>query len=121
MQRVELGQSYDAEELAKLCGQEEDLRYGYHAFVGDNATVIAQDEGNDVVKVIEIIRQKPICPSCGRQIETILTSRTVHLYYKDGKWVEEQADHYFVSSCPECYDEFSDEDLDKLGVPSEIR
>jgi len=59
MQKVELGKSYDAEELAKLCGQPEDERYGHHAFVGDKATVIAQDEGNGVVKVVEIIRQKP--------------------------------------------------------------
>ena len=121
MQKVESGKSYDAEELAKLCGQEEDLRYGYHAFVGDNATVIAQDEGNDVVKVIEIIRQKPICPMCHKGIDTIYTSRTVHLKFKDGKWVEEQVDHYFTAQCPECIEEFSPEDLDKLGVPNEIR
>ena len=92
-----------------------------HAFVGAKATVIAQDEGNGVVKVLAIIRQTPVCPYCGEAIDTIHTSRTVNLKHKDCKWVEEQADHYFVSSCPECYDEFSDEDLDKLGVPSEIR
>ena len=83
---VELGRSYDAEELAKICGQEEDIRYDYYAFVGDKATVIAQDEGNGVVKVIEIIRQTPICPACGEPIDTIYTSRSVHLKYKDGKW-----------------------------------
>ena len=63
----------------------------------------------------------PRCPACQAEIDTIYTSRTVHLKFKDGKWVEEQQDHYFVAGCPECYDEFSDEDLDKLGVPSEIR
>ena len=118
---VELGRSYDAEELAKICGQEEDIRYDYYAFVGDKATVIAQDEGNGVVKVIEIIRQTPICPACGEPIDTIYTSRSVHLKYKDGKWVEEQDDHYFNYLCPECQDEFSTEELDQLGVPNELK
>ena len=118
---IEVGKSYEAEELAKLCGQEEDERYGHHAFVGERATVIAQDEGNGVVKVVQIIRQTPVCPSCGKDITTIYTSRTVILAYKDGKWGEEQADHYFTSGCPECSEEFSPEDLDLMGVPNEIR
>ena len=63
----------------------------------------------------------PQCPYCHKEIDTIYTSRTVHLKYKDGKWVEEQVDHYFTAQCPECYEEFSPEDLDKLGVPEEIR
>ena len=63
----------------------------------------------------------PECPSCHKEIDTIYTSRTVHLKHKDGNWVEEQADHYFITSCPECTDEFSGEDLDKLGVPEDIR
>ena len=118
---IEVGKSYEALELAELCGQEEEERYGHHAFVGERASVIAQDEGNGVVKVVQIVRQTPVCPSCGKDITTIHTSRIVILAYKDGKWVEEQADHYFVSSCPECQDEFSDEELDALGVPNEIR
>jgi len=56
---IKVGESYEAEELAKLCGQEEDERYGHHAFVGERATVIAQDEGNGVVKVVQIISQTP--------------------------------------------------------------
>ena len=56
MKDLELGESYDAKELAEICGVDEDNRYGYYAFVGDKATVIAQDEGNDIVKVVEIIR-----------------------------------------------------------------
>lgn len=118
---VEVGKNYDAEELAQICGVEEDARYGYHAFVGDKATVIAQDEGNDVVKVVEIIRETPTCPLCGKEIDTIYTSRTVHFAHVDGKWVEEQADRYCTYACPECYEELDAVDLDKLGVPNEIR
>jgi len=118
---IKVGESYSAEELAELCGQEEDERYGHHAFVGEKATVIAQDEGNGVVKVVQIISQTPVCPYCGKNITTIHTSRTVILTYKDGKWVEEMADHYFTTQCPECQEEFNDEELDALGVPNEIR
>jgi len=121
MGKLELGKSYDAEELAKVCGQEEDIRYGYHAFVGHKATVIAQDEGNGVVKVVEIIRQAPICPACGKQIDTIYTSRTVYLKFKDGKWGETQEDRYYTYGCPECGEEFCPTELDLLGVPSELR
>ncbi len=63
----------------------------------------------------------PISPCCQKEINTIYTSRTVHLKHKDGKWVEEQADRYCTYQCPECFEEFSDEELDKLGVPNEIR
>ena len=118
---IEVGKSYEAEELAKLCGQEEDERYGHHAFVGERATVIAQDEGNGVVKVVQIISQTPVCPSCGKDITAIYTSRTVILAYREGKWQEEQTDRYFTSQCPECFEEFSPEDLDLMGVPNEIR
>jgi len=118
---IEVGKSYDAEELAKLCGQEEDERYGHHAFVGERATVIAQDEGNGVVKVVQIISQTPVCPSCGEKIDTIHTSRTINLIHKDGKWLEEQADHYCISQCPACSEELSPEELDLMGVPNEIR
>ena len=79
MEKLEPGKSYNAEELAEICGQEKGIRYGYHTFVGHKATVIAQDEGNDVVKVVEIIRQTPICAACGKQIDTIFTSRLSHL------------------------------------------
>jgi len=63
----------------------------------------------------------PKCPHCQKEIDTIFTSRTVHLKFKDGKWVEEQHDHYCTSQCSLCYEEFGAEDLDKLGVPNEIR
>jgi len=56
MEDLELGKSYDAKELAEICGVDEDNRYGYYAFVGKKATVIAQDEGNDVVKVVYIVK-----------------------------------------------------------------
>ena len=118
---IEVGKSYEAEELAKLCGQEEDERYGHHAFVGERATVIALDEGNGVVKVVQIIRQTPVCPICGKDITTINTSRTVILAYKDGKWREEQADRYYTYGCPECGEEFSPGELDLMGVPNELR
>jgi len=121
MEKLELGKSYDAEELAKICGKEEDIRYDYHAFVGQKATVIAQDEGNDIVKVVEIIRQTPVCPACGKEISTIYTSRTVHLNHVDDKWVEEQIDRYCTYGCPVCSEEFSPKELDLLGVPNEIR
>ena len=118
---MEVGKSYSAEELAELCGQPEDERYGHHAFVGERASVIALDEGNGVVKVVQIIRQTPVCPYCGKDITTIYTSRTVILTYKDGKWVEEMADHYFTTQCPECHEEFNYTELDALGIPQEIR
>lgn len=121
MKKLELGESYNAEELAEICGQEEDIRYGYYAFVGSKATVIAQDEGNDVVKVVEIIRQTPFCPYCHQEIGTIFTSRTIRINRVDGRWKEEQHDRYCTYQCSNCYEEFSPEDLDKLGVPNEIR
>lgn len=121
MEKLEVGKSYNAEELAKICGVEEDLRYGYHAFVGDKATVIAQDEGNDVVKVTEILHQTPQCPMCHEAIDVIHTSRTVNIVRKDDKWVEEQADHYCIYQCPSCSEELNPEDLNELGVPEEIR
>ncbi len=121
MEKLEPGKSYNAEELAKVCGQEEDIRYGYYAFVGHKATVIAQDEGNGVVKVLEIIRQTPVCPACGKEINTIHTSRTVPLKYKNGAWEETQEDSYYLYGCSECGEEFSSEELDLLGVPNKLR
>ena len=55
-EHVELGKSYDAEELARLCGEPEDQRYCKYVFEGDKATVIAEDEGNGVVKVVQILK-----------------------------------------------------------------
>jgi len=121
MEKLELGKSYDAEELAKICGREEDIRYETYVFEGDKAKVIAQDEGNGVVKVLEIIRQTPVCPACGKEINTIYTSRTVQLKYKEGAWGETQEDRYYTYGCPECGEEFSRKELDLLGVPNEIR
>lgn len=118
---IELGKSYDAEELARLCGQAEQEQYGHHAFVGKDATVIALDEGNGVVKVTEIIRQTPLCPACGGEIDRIFTSRTVHLVYNHGAWTESQEDKYGTAQCSLCYEEFGPEELDQLGVPNEIR
>ena len=63
----------------------------------------------------------PISPCCQKEIDTIYTSRTVHLKFKDGKWVEEQADLYCTYGCPECGEEFSLGELDKLGVPNDLR
>lgn len=63
----------------------------------------------------------PISPCCQKEIDTIYTSRTVYLKFKGGKWVEEQADRYCTYGCPECGEEFSPEDLDKLGVPNDLR
>ena len=47
----------------------------------------------------------PISPCCQKEIDTIYTSRTVQLKYKDGKWEEEQADRYCTYGCPECGEE----------------
>ena len=63
----------------------------------------------------------PNCPSCGEDIDTIFTSRTIHLKHKDGKWVEEQYDHYYTYSCSKCYEELDAEELTELGVSNEIR
>jgi len=63
----------------------------------------------------------PLCPNCHKPVERIYTSRTVHLVWKDGKWVEEQQDHYYTYCCGNCSEEFSAEELDQLGVPEEIR
>lgn len=63
---LKVGQSYGAEDLADLCGCEKEVMYDYLAFVGERATVIAIEEGNGVVKITEIIRQKPAkCSECG--------------------------------------------------------
>ena len=74
-----------------------------------------------MVKVVQVIRQTPVCPYCGKEIKIIYTSRTVHLEHKDNAWVEIQEDKYSTSQCSECYEEFSDDELDILGVPNEIR
>jgi hypothetical protein len=63
----------------------------------------------------------PLCPSCHKPVERIYTSRTVHIVWKDGRWVEEQVDHYFTACCCNCYEELSEEELDRLGVPNDIR
>lgn len=63
----------------------------------------------------------PLSPCCKKEIDTIYTSRSVQLKFKDGKWVEEQADRSCDYVCPECFEEFSPGELDKLGVPNEIR
>ena len=63
----------------------------------------------------------PQCPHCHKDIDTIYTSRTVNLKYKDGTWVEAQADRYCTYGCCECSEEFGDADLDKLGVPNDVR
>jgi len=56
-EEVKLGKSYDAGELAKLCGMPEDQRYCKYVFEGDKAAVIAEDEGNGVVKVVKILSE----------------------------------------------------------------
>ena len=66
-------------------------------------------------------KMAPLCPSCQKPVERIYTSRTVHIVWENGRWVEEQVDHYFTASCGNCYEEFSEEELDQLGVPNDIR
>ena len=57
MRELKVGESYDATELGEICGVDESDRYGLHLFSGEKASVIARDEGNDVVKVVQILKE----------------------------------------------------------------
>ena len=51
MEKLELGKSYDAEELAKICGKKEDIRYDYHAFVGHSGDPLQHVRARDDVAI----------------------------------------------------------------------
>ncbi len=63
----------------------------------------------------------PQCPNCKKEITQIGTSQVIVLLFKDGKWVPQTCDKYGIFTCWECGEEFTPEDLDKLGVPDDIR
>lgn len=78
-------------------------------------------EGDDLSTALRKHEPAPTCPYCGQEVHTIYTSRTIHINRVNGEWREEQYDHYCTFQCSNCYEEFGAEDLDKLGVPNEIR
>jgi len=50
---MKVGEEYSGEELAELCGAEEDSRD--IAIVGSKATVIATDIGNDNYRITHVV------------------------------------------------------------------
>ena len=69
----------------------------------------------------------PACPECGvsyadpEQGAYIATSQRTILQYNDGKWEKDSQDLLEMFQCSECFAELTVEELDNLGVPSEIR
>lgn len=64
----------------------------------------------------------PECPNCQKDIDTIYTNRAVQLIYENGGWTEETVDEgYHIFLCPQCLVELSPAELDKLGVPENMR
>ncbi len=121
----EVGRCYSGDDLAELLGIEVDDRYGLVGFCNDKVAVVARDAGNDCYDVLEILhRQPPIphCPICGNPMtDGIGTSQSIILEWHEGKWVRTVLDHYETYQCLACSEELSIDELDKLGVPNEIR
>ncbi len=63
----------------------------------------------------------PICPYCSHEITTIYSSLRRTLVSHDGKWVVDISDNEAAIACSGCYEELGPRDLDKLGVPNELR
>ena len=63
----------------------------------------------------------PICPYCSQEITTLYSSPRRDLVWHNGKWVIDISDYEAVIACSACYEELGPKDLDKLGVPSELR
>ena len=62
-----------------------------------------------------------ICPYCSQEITTLYSSLRSNLIWHDGKWVVDKSDDEVDIVCSACYEELGPKDLDKLGVPSELR
>jgi len=63
----------------------------------------------------------PVCPYCSQEITTLYSSLNRNLVWHDGKWAVDMSDGEVVIACSACYEEFGPKDLDKLGVPNELR
>jgi hypothetical protein len=68
--------------------------------------------------------EKKICPSGDHEITEIGSYKQVWIVYRGGEWVQEvkEAENEMLGlMCPECFEELDAKDLDKLGVPNEVR
>jgi hypothetical protein len=65
--------------------------------------------------------EAPACPNCGAKIDTIHTSQQINLVHDGSGWKRDRVDFYETFQCPECSEEFSPAELDRLGVPNEVR
>jgi len=63
----------------------------------------------------------PVCPYCSEEITTLYSSPRRNLVWQDGKWVVDISDYEVAIVCSACYEELGPEDLNKLGVPNELR
>ncbi len=64
----------------------------------------------------------PRCPLCEAQMDAgIGTSQKNIIDWQDGRWVKDVEDMYDIYQCLNCYEELSVDDLDKLGVPNDVR
>ncbi len=63
----------------------------------------------------------PVCPYCNQEITTLYSSPRRNLVWHDGKWVVDISDNEVVIVGSACYEELGTADLNKLGVPNELR
>jgi hypothetical protein len=62
----------------------------------------------------------PICPNCNQEISRLFTDSELDLTWCKNKWVSDIIEQ-MVIVCPNCYEEMSMDDLDKLKVPLKLR
>jgi hypothetical protein len=63
----------------------------------------------------------PTCPYCGEDVTKLYSSPTIALVWQESAWTADEADKVSVIACSTCYEEMGPSDLDKLGVPAELR
>ncbi|MCK4784734.1 MAG: hypothetical protein KAV87_13360 [Desulfobacteraceae bacterium] len=63
----------------------------------------------------------PVCPYCSHDITTLFSNSRRNLVWYDEKWLVDVSDGEVTIVCSACYEELGPKDLDKLGVPDELR
>lgn len=64
----------------------------------------------------------PTCPECGAEVDLLhFNGDFTNLQYADGKWSKVHNNDDSVIQCSHCFAELDDDQLDKLGVPMEVR
>lgn len=63
----------------------------------------------------------PICPYCTQQITMLHSNLRRDLVWHDGRWVVDISYKEDITVCSSCYEELGPRDLEKLGVPNQLR